>query len=137
MSPICGVCGQALEKLGDKYVCTTCESFFPSETQFIRSLEGSNVVVMKCINNSCSTEFGSLPHIENNLIEYIGITILKNWSRICPQCRTACGWDPTIRDLIRRYIEYAIDERERITFIRDFMRKGIPKKFIDFCLDKK
>lgn len=123
-SPICGICGDQMIKENDEVKCKTCEYFF-----------GMTSMIEQCIR--CKGKYGAYPAIETGVLSNKGKYFRKNYwkERLCPECRAQelpewANWN-TLAGLIREDLNRRQTTSHQLTMIA-----GLPKEFIDYCLER-
>jgi len=130
--PICAICGEPLSlKYIDfdtkeaEYTCETCKRLFNMDDFWYQH----SAKIEKCL--SCKTVFAVLPFVIGYMKSYIGITNVRLWLNICPDCRKGFMDSATVRDLIRGYI------KSKQATPKEFEEEGIQREFIEFCLGRR
>jgi hypothetical protein len=130
--PICGTCGETLDKIHGEYTCKTCELFF-----------GISSIIKIC--SRCKDVYGIYPKVDRAVLSFLSdYHIKKNlWEDLCPECRVIAYKESRMyKETGRIYVPTYTTTREiirdlmqkRAVTLRDFEMKGIPSEFIKFCL---
>jgi hypothetical protein len=133
---LCGTCGEVLKEKNREFVCETCEHFF-----------GTSGVIDECYK--CHNKFAHFPAIDERVFitlpsgaPVLSIQNRKLWRGLCPECRKDLGFfycyigdEGTYEETTKEIIRVLINSRSAT--IRDLEIRGVPKEFIEYCIDKR
>ena len=112
----CGICGEVVKRVGDKYECPNCKRIFKKSPPEQRCCK-------------CGRLFLDFEKMADRIQNWIGITKRGLWKSLCPtHRREVFDGMGTVCEVIHSYI------KERCT-PRDF-ETDLPEELIKLCLSK-